>query len=69
MKLTKKQLVARLGFSTDYADALTLTTIVDNFSMLSSINFVSPGARSKLSSLMLQRNKEQRYGKFARFIK
>ena len=63
----KKKFKKRMGFSPDYADALSLTFAVDNFVMSYSQAFMRPKVVSLMAPLLVG-ERQERYGRFGRFL-
>ena len=63
----KKSFKKRLGFSPDYADAMMMSCVVEDFAAISASRKVSKRAVSILSSLR-NRTRETKYGKFSKFV-
>ena len=68
LRLSKKDLKRRIGFSPDYADALMMTCIVDNFAVKCRSVHVSKGLTVTMQSMLSRTLVANRYGKYGKFF-
>ncbi len=68
LRLSKKALSRRLGHSPDYADALMMSCVVDNFAVQNKGMFVPKRVSVSLSRLIQQTKSTSRFGKYSKFV-
>ncbi len=60
----KKKFVSRYGFSPDFADAMMMTEAIDLSCISIKTKYMPPG----LNSILVEKHRKNRYGKFGRFV-
>ncbi len=68
LKLTKKDLVKRLGHSPNFADALMMSCAVDSFAVQNKGMFVPRSASVSMATLLNKTLNPSKYGKYAKFF-
>jgi len=68
LKLTKKDLVKRLGHSPNFADALMMSCAVDSFAVQNKGMFVPRSASVSMATMLSKTLNPSKYGKYAKFF-